>query len=171
MFGQFQSRRRREVLLGFDDMLNGFEDVKRKNGEVQGFTVNPLSSIDFSAVLESLGYETKSSGELGFVKRNIHFAGACARGQNIDFLELKELIGDAIPDDNGMVRISTEPPRRFAQSELLFEERYFDVPAARLSPQSEEIEIDCGSIPRIFEAYAHQQVQGSQMLKCKGSLG
>ena len=33
LFGQFQSRKRREVILGVDDMLNGFECINRKTAK------------------------------------------------------------------------------------------------------------------------------------------
>lgn len=92
-------------------MLGGFEDVKRRNGSVEGFAVNPLGSINFSAVLEPLGYVIKPSQDFGFTKRNIHFAGACAAGAKSRLpIELRELLSDALQDDVGIVRISSEPP-------------------------------------------------------------
>lgn len=133
LFGQFQSRRKREVLLGVDDMLSGFEHINRKTGKAHGFAVNPLSSIDFTAVFQSLGYETKPPADFGFIKRNIHFSCACVAGaKNRLHSELRELLGTALPDDAGMVRLSTEPPGPTAQSQLRYEERYTDVPAARI---------------------------------------
>lgn len=138
LFGQFQSRRRREVLLGIDDMLSGFERINRRNGNVRGFAVNPLSSIDFAAVFHSLGYETKPPADFGFVRRNIHVAGACVAGaKNRLPIELRELFEPALPDDVGMVRISTEPPGDTSQMQLPFEDRYIDVPAARLQREGE----------------------------------
>lgn len=139
LFGQFQSRRRREVLFSMDDMLNGFEDVNRKSGKAQGFAINPLSAIDFAEVFQSLGYETTPPSEFGFVKRNIHFAAACAAGAKQRLpVELRELLQDALPDDPGMVRISTEPPTDPPQCQRRYEDCYFDVPAARLTSSERE---------------------------------
>lgn len=126
-------------MLSIDDLLNGFEDVKKKSGKVQGFAVNPLSSIDFAKVFESLGYETKPPSEFGFVKRNVHFAAACASGAKQRLpVQLKQLLDDALPDDPGMVRLSTEPPAGPPQCMLRHEDRYFDVPAARLTNSTME---------------------------------
>lgn len=120
----------RQVLFGIDDLLSGFEDVKRKSGSVQGFAFNPLSSIDFAEVFKSLGYQTKPPSDFGFVKRNLHFAAACAAGAKQKLpLDLRILMGAALPDDPGMVRVSTEPPG-IAQGALRYEDRYIDVPAA-----------------------------------------
>lgn len=139
LFGQFQSRRRRQIILGIDDMLAAFEDVRRRNGQVEGFAVNPLASVDFAAVFASLGYETKPSPEFGFTKRNINFSGACAAGAKERLpIELKELLGDALPDNVGIVRISCEPPGIRSQKQRRYEERWFDVPAAHLAEQLNE---------------------------------
>lgn len=101
-----------------------------------GFAVNPLGGIEFAEVFASLGYETKPPKDFGFIKRNIHFSGACAVGakQRIS-IDLQVLLGSALPDEPGMVRVCENPPIDRPQSELPYGERYFDVPAARF-PQS-----------------------------------
>ena len=91
--------------------------------------MNPLSSIDFAEVFASLGYATKPPPDFGFLRRNIHFAAACKPGVKSRLpVDLGELFTSALPDDAGMVRISTEPPGLHAHSQLAFEGRYFDVP-------------------------------------------
>lgn len=66
LFGQLQSRRKRSTLISVDDLLSECEEIRRRSGKVRGFAVNPLSSIDFSEVFYSLGYETKPSKHFGF---------------------------------------------------------------------------------------------------------
>ena len=140
LFGQFQSRRRRSLLLSVDDLLDGFESINRKTGNVQGFAVNRLSCVDFATVFDMLGYETKRPQNFGFIKRNIHFAGACVAGAKNRFpVELRTVLGPALPDDPGMVQIATEPPSRGPQSQIPFEDRYMDVPAARLDVREDEV--------------------------------
>lgn len=46
---------------------------------------------------------------------------------------LVKLFGSALPESEGMVRISSSPPTTRSQSELAYDERYFDVPAARVT--------------------------------------
>lgn len=84
---------------------------------MRGFALNPLSSLDFASNLESLGYATRPPKEFGFLKRNIHFAGAC-RPEAKEGLEgeLKTLIGPALPDIPGIVRLSTNPPSETHQN-------------------------------------------------------
>lgn len=134
LFGQWQTRRKRSTLLSVDDLLSEFEAVKCKGGQVYGFAANPLASIEFSAVLESLGYRTKPPKDFGFIKRNIHFAAACnpVAKERLG-CDLKQLLGTALPDDDGMVRLSSSPPTHRRQDALSFEERYCDVPASCLS--------------------------------------
>ena len=140
LFGPFQSRRRRSLLLSVDDLLDGFEIINRKTRNVQGFVVNPLSSVDFATVFDMLGYETKPPQNFGFIKRNIYFAGACVAGaKNTLPVELRTVLGPALPDDPGMVRIATEPPSRSPQGQIPFEDRYMDVPAARLDVRQDEV--------------------------------
>lgn len=133
LLGQFQTKARKSLLISIDDVLSEFEHIERKNGNVRGFAGNPLSSIDFSKVFESLGYETTPDKKFCFEKRRIHFASACAPG-TVQYLteEVKELLGCALPVEKGMVRISASPPTNQDQCELPYEDRYFDVPAARL---------------------------------------
>lgn len=121
LFGQVQTRRKRSTVLGMDALLAEFQSMRRKGGSTQGFAVNPLSCVDFSVVLESLGYETKPPKDFGFVKRNIHFATACSAGA-IHRLpsKLRYIIGEMLPVDEGMVRICTEPPSYRPQKELHF---------------------------------------------------
>lgn len=116
LFGQLQRRRRRQVLYNIGDMFNGFEDVNRGSRNIQGFTVNPLSSIDFAEVFKSLGYETKPASEFLFIKRNNHFSaeGSAEAKQRMP-VELREVLSDALPNDPGMVRISTEQPTGLLQ--------------------------------------------------------
>lgn len=61
IFGQLQIRRRRSTIPGIDALLSEFESINRREGNVQGFAVNPLSSVVFGEVFRSLGYETKPS--------------------------------------------------------------------------------------------------------------
>lgn len=42
-----------------------------------------------------------------------------------------QLLGPALPEEEGMVRITTSPPTHRSQSELPYHERFFDVPVAR----------------------------------------
>ena len=106
LFGQFQSHKRREVILSVDDMLNGFECINRKTGKVIGLVLNPLSSINFTEVFDSLGYAAKPPLDFGFLTRNIHFAAECKPGVKSRLqVDLRELLTSALPDDAGMVRI------------------------------------------------------------------
>ena len=134
LFGQFQTRRKRSLILGIDDMLCGFEGVRRKQGSVSGFAVNPLASVEFSEVFRSLGYATKPPAEFGFNMRNIHFASACSPQAKARLpVELQQLLTGLLREHAGMVRISSEPPRDIPQCELPYSERYCDVPARDLS--------------------------------------
>lgn len=130
LFGQWQTRRRRKTLLSIDDLLSEFENVK--GSDVHGFAVNPLSSVEFPSVFEGLGYETKPPKGFGFTKRNIHFAAACRQTAKQRLCcDLQRIMGPALPNEEGMVRISSSPPTSQNQNELRYEERYWDVPAAR----------------------------------------
>lgn len=147
LFGHFQLRRRRSTIVGIDALLSEFESLKRRSGGVQGYAFNPLSSVDFSDILNSLGYETRPPKDINFTKRNIHFAAACTPAAKAHLPPvLQALIGRLLPDQPGMVRIGTEPPSPLPQSELPFEERYIDVPAMKLSETNAE-EISSRSIP------------------------
>lgn len=64
LFRQLQTRRKRSTILGIDSLLSEFESINRKIGNVQGFAVNPLSSVDFSAVVSSLGYISKRGKDI-----------------------------------------------------------------------------------------------------------
>lgn len=133
LFGQLQIRRQRSTILGIDALLSEFEAINRKRGSIEGFAINPLSCIDFATVLSSLGYGTKPSKDFGFVKRNIHFAAACVPGAKSRLpISTQKILGDLLPEDDGMVRICSEPPQHRPQKELPFEKRYFDIPAVAL---------------------------------------
>lgn len=137
MFGQLQIRRRRSTIIGIDALLSEFESINRNDGGIQGFAVNPLSSVDFGEVFSSLGYETKPPKDFCFVKRNIHFASACASGARERLpVELQKLMGEMLPEEEGVVRICSDPPSGCRQEELHFESRYFDVPATCLKASS-----------------------------------
>lgn len=119
----------RSTLLSIDDLLSEFDAVHTRGGSVQGFAVNPLSSVDFVTILDSLGYETKPPKNFGFNKRNIHFATACRQSA-------KELRS---PEDDGMVRIYSSPPSSCCEIELAYAERPFDLPAAQRSSRSRAV--------------------------------
>lgn len=68
-----------------------------------------------------------------FTRRNIHFAAACAAGAKARLSnELKGLIALALPDKEGMVRLSNEPPGGMRCEELPLDKKFIDVPAADL---------------------------------------
>lgn len=124
LFGQLQIRRKRCTVLGIESLLSDFELINRKNGPVQGFAMNPTASVDFSEVLAPLGYETKPPKDSSFLKRNIHFATACAPGaKSCLTVKLKTLIGELLPSKSGMVRICSDPPSGRSQAELTYESR------------------------------------------------
>ena len=130
LFGQLQTRRKKSTLPGSDSLLTEFERIRRKNGKVQGYAVNPLSCADFVSNLKSLAYEIKPPKQFGFSKRNKHFSAACRPGAKERLPDnLQSLIGEALPSDPGMVRICSAPPKEMQQNELPFEERFTDVPA------------------------------------------
>ena len=132
MFGQLQTKKRRSTLISVDDLLSEFESLKRRSGRITGLAVNPLSSVDFASVFELLGYDTKPPKDFGFVKRNIHFSAACTQAAKRNLSPaLKVMLGPGLPDNEGMVRISSSPPTTKAQGQLPYEERSFDVPAVR----------------------------------------
>lgn len=54
LFGQVQTRRKRTTLLSVDDLLSEFTAINRKSENVHGFAANPLSSIAFADVFQSL---------------------------------------------------------------------------------------------------------------------
>ena len=115
LFGQLQTRRIRSTLLSIDDLLSAFEKINRKFGKVQSFVINPLSSIDFFTVLETLGYQTKPPPPFGFNKRNTHFSAACRPGAKKGLpVELQTVFGDMLPNDPGIVRVSSSPPRAYS---------------------------------------------------------
>ncbi len=95
LFGQLQRRRQRCTIVGIDALLTEFERVKKREGRVSGYAVNPLSCIDFAAVFRSLGYTEKAPPALGFCKRNVHFSAACRAGikETLD-TNLLRIIGD-----------------------------------------------------------------------------
>lgn len=133
LFGQLQTRRKRTTILGIDSLLTAFESINRKSGSIHGFAVNSLSCVDFSEIFGSLGYETTPPKDFGFVKRNIHFSVACSYGaQNRLPVALRNLLGDLLPSEPGMVRVCSDPPGEFRQSELPYERRFTDVPAVAL---------------------------------------
>lgn len=105
-----------------------------------GFAVNHLSGVAFAEEFAALGYETKPPKDFGFTKRNIHFAAACLPGAKQRLpVELKRILGPAIPDKPGMVRLCSNPPSGKAQSEICYEDCYSDVPAvniSRIGPES-----------------------------------
>lgn len=130
LFGQLQTRIKRSTLLGMDSLLTEFEQINRKSGCVQGYAVNPLSCVEFVAVLEYLGYETSPPKDFGFVKRDIHFSAACRPGAKDRMpAELRNLIGESLPSEPGMVRLCSDTTATCAQNELPYEKRYLDVPA------------------------------------------
>ncbi len=134
LFGHVQRRRKRSTVLGIDALLGEFEKVKKRNGgSVSGFAINPLSSIDFVQVFSSLGYSTTPHADLGFNRRNIHFAAACRAGAS-DALnsEIHALLSPLLPVHEGMVRLSTEPPGCASDSSLRFENRLIDLLAANV---------------------------------------
>ena len=45
------------MLLGVDDLFSEFERIQSKNGKIQGFAIDQLSSVDVFTVFEGLGYE------------------------------------------------------------------------------------------------------------------
>lgn len=131
-FGQLQTRLKQCTTLGIDDLLEEAENVRTKMGEVRSFAINPLASIDFLCVFEELGYQVKPPKEFNFSRRNIHFSGACQPGYKALLPnDVMELIGESLPDYEGMVRISTEPTGMMSQSSLNFEDRFVDVPASK----------------------------------------
>ena len=133
LFGQLQAKSKRTTLLSVDDLLHEFESINRSVGTVKGFALNPLRSIDFTEVFASLGNEMKPPKEFLFTRRNINFAGACQpRAKGKLGADLLKLIGPALPEQPGMVRICTNPPSGSAQEELLYHDRYFEVPACSL---------------------------------------
>lgn len=112
LFGQLQSKKKRTALLSVEDLLSELEAIKRRYGEVNGFAVNPLSSVEFSKFLSDLACGTTPAKGVGFVKRNIHFWAACAPG------DVKDILEEPLPNDTGMVRICTNPPITISQNEL-----------------------------------------------------
>lgn len=81
-----------------------------------------------------MGYATKPPVDPGFLRHSIHFPAACKQGvKNCLAVDLRKLLASALPDNSGIVQISTETGGRHAQSQLAFEDRYFDVPAAAYS--------------------------------------
>lgn len=125
--------------------------MKRRNERVEGFALNPLGSVDFAWVFASLGYVTKPAQDFRFTRRNINFAGACAAGaKNRLPDELRELLGDTLPNDAGMVRISSDPSGLRSQSQRPYKDRYLDVPAACLTEWRDDAE--SVSTNRILEA-------------------
>lgn len=131
LFGMLQMRMRLATVLGVDGLLAEFGKLKAHgNASFTGIALNPLSSIEFTEVLCSLGYETKVPPDFGFKLRNIHFAAACAPGAKMGLTdELLNLVGPALPDEGGLVRVSTSPLNSVPQSQLPFEQQYVDVPA------------------------------------------
>lgn len=130
LFGQLQTRRKRSTVVGIDALLAEFESINRKNGTVQGYAVNPLSSCDFVAILRSLGYETSPPKDFGFVKHDIHFSAACRPGaKELMPAKLRSLIGEMLPSHPGMVRLCSDTPVSCGQIEIPYEKRYCDVPA------------------------------------------
>lgn len=75
--------------------------------------------------------------DFGVTKRNIHFVAACRQvaKQRLSS-DLLQLLGPVLPDNEGMVRISASPPNQCAQRELPYDDRFFDVPAARTAGKS-----------------------------------
>lgn len=133
LFGHFHSLCRRSLLLSVNDLLDGFESINRNTGNVQGFSVNPLSSVRFATVCDMLGYDREPPQIFGFTKRDIYFARPCVAGAKNRFpVGLRTVLGPALSDDSRMVLIGTEPPGRSPQSQIPFKDRYMEVPAARL---------------------------------------
>lgn len=141
IFGQFSTRRRRSNILGIDGLLTDFSKLNvRGEASIEGFALNPLSSINFSTVLSSLGYATSPPTDFAFKQRNIHFCAACAPGAKIRLPEeVRTMLGSSLPDDEGMVRLCTEPPTVISQEQLPFEDRYIDVPAKALDVDSRPV--------------------------------
>lgn len=134
LFGQLQKRRKRSTILGIDGLLQEFEKIRGEHGaNIHGFAINPLSSVDFASVLRNLGYSETCHDDVGFNNRNIHFAGACTQdAKSRMYPYLKQLIGSCLPDDEGVVRLSSEPPNGRPQAQLPFDRRFLDVPVANM---------------------------------------
>ena len=132
LFGQFQIRKRNSTVLGIDALLQEFEGINRPSGgRIQGYAVNSLGSVDLAQVFEDLGYDTKPPKEFGFKNRNIHFACACRPGAEERLSpKLKELFFNALTNEAGMVRLSSEPPNYRPKAWRSFADRWIDVPAA-----------------------------------------
>lgn len=139
LFGQLQKRQ--STIIEIDGLLRGFECINRTGGSVEGFAVNPLSSVKLAEVFESLGYRTKPPKDFSFQKRMRlcirHFSVACVPGA-VERVspQMKRTMGNLFPSEPGMVRICSSPPDGREQSEIPYEARPFDVPAAKIDEYS-----------------------------------
>lgn len=61
-------------------MLSELKGIRKTVGYVCAFEMNPLDSIDFLTVSDSLGYRASPDARLKFTKRHVHFASACGVG-------------------------------------------------------------------------------------------
>ncbi len=91
------------------------------------FAVQPLPSIYFAAVFRSLGYAEMSPCSFSFSRRNIHFSAATRTGvkETLD-VNLLKIFGDLLPDNEGI------SPLGRSNSELMFDQRYIGIPAAKV---------------------------------------
>lgn len=134
LFGQAQTRLDRTTVVSVDGLLNLFEAVMRKDGGTStGHAINPLACINFVSALSSLGYEVSPHPDLRWEDRNVHcVASFTPSGRENLSPELSRCVGDLLPTEEGMVRLSFTPPDGKSMDTRIFEERSIDVPAARV---------------------------------------
>lgn len=94
----------------------------------------------------SLGYETTPRNDFGFKQRSVQFSGACKPGAKERlWLELLRFIGNGLPDEPGMIRLCTEAPSEVPQNKRCFEDRWIDVPEAKIGNSTSENSPACAA--------------------------
>lgn len=89
---KLQSKNKSGTAIGIDVMLDEFEPISKRDGDVHGLAMIPLAYIYSSATLNGLGWRTTPYPRLNFSKRNIYFicvARSKAKGTvNIDVMKI-----------------------------------------------------------------------------------
>lgn len=128
IFGQFQTKKKRRMVIGIDEILHEFECTNKLVGDVWCFTVHSLSCVEFVAVLSSLGYRSSLDSKFHINKRNVHFAEAYVPDRKPKLnVDLSEFIWDILPKHPGLVCVSPIRPIEGDQAKIPLPQRFIDV--------------------------------------------